>query len=66
MRSRAVATTTLFAAVALVGVLGSQAQAQTAPALPLPLPAPAAESLITEGLTVEGPLVNNISLPTTK
>ncbi|MFC4471872.1 hypothetical protein ACFPH6_46570 [Streptomyces xiangluensis] len=68
MRSRAVVTTTLFAAVALVGVLASQAQA--APALPLPLPAPAAapaaESLITEGLTVEGPLVNNISLPTTK
>jgi hypothetical protein len=64
MRSRAVATTTLLAAVALVGVLGSQAQA--APALPLPLPTPAAESLITEGLTVEGPLVNNISLPTTK
>ncbi|WP_328769727.1 hypothetical protein [Streptomyces sp. NBC_00286] len=64
MRSRAVATTTLLAAVALVGALASQAQA--APPLPLPLPGPAAESLITEGATIEGPLINNISLPTMK
>lgn len=34
------------------------------PHSPLPLPAPAGESLITEGLTVEGPLINNVSLPT--
>ncbi|NGO48684.1 hypothetical protein [Streptomyces ureilyticus] len=64
MRSRAVATTTLLAAVALVGVLGSQAQA--APALPLPLPTPATESLVTEVGNVEGPLVNNLTLPTMK
>ncbi|GGK73282.1 hypothetical protein [Streptomyces flaveus] len=64
MRSRAVATTALFAAVALVGVLASQAQA--APALPLPLPPAGAESLVTEGVTIEGPLVNNLNLPMTK
>ena len=63
MRSRAVATT-LLAAVALVGVLASQAQA--APALPLPLPAQATESLATEVVNVEGPLVNNLTLPTMK
>ncbi|WP_033322429.1 hypothetical protein [Streptomyces yerevanensis] len=63
MRSRAVATT-LLAAVALVGVLASQAQA--APALPLPLPIAATEPLVTEAASVEGPLINNVNLPTLK
>ncbi|MFF5312728.1 hypothetical protein [Streptomyces massasporeus] len=52
-------------AVALVGALAPSAAA--APALPLPLPLPVAvEPLITEGVTVEGPLVQNVSLPTLK
>ncbi|MFF6876815.1 MULTISPECIES: hypothetical protein [unclassified Streptomyces] len=51
-------------AVALVGVLASSAAA--APALPLPLPAAAVEPLVTEGVSIEGPLVQNVSLPTLK
>ncbi|GAA2543188.1 hypothetical protein GCM10010423_47700 [Streptomyces levis] len=56
-----------FAAVALVGALASPAAA--AGALPLPLPAAGPESLVTEplvteGVTIEGPLVQNVSLPT--
>lgn len=37
------------------------AAANPAPS-PLP-PLPAAESLITEGVTIEGPLINNLGLP---
>ncbi|PPS68182.1 MULTISPECIES: hypothetical protein [Streptomyces] len=51
-------------AVALVGVLAPSAAA--APAAPLPLPVAAVEPLVTEGVSVEGPLVNTISLPTLK
>ncbi|MFC8144297.1 hypothetical protein ACFUKV_21595 [Streptomyces paradoxus] len=51
-------------AVALVGVLAPSAAA--APALPLPLPVAAAEPLVTEGVSIEGPLVQNVSLPTLK
>ncbi|MFB6849468.1 hypothetical protein ACFCXS_32060 [Streptomyces sp. NPDC056373] len=51
-------------AVALVGVLAPSAAA--APAAPLPLPVAAVEPLVTEGVGIEGPLVNNISLPTLK
>ncbi|GHH30731.1 hypothetical protein [Streptomyces lanatus] len=50
-----------LAAAALVAVLAPEASA-----LPLPLPAAGPESLVTEGLTVEGPLINNVSLPTLK
>ncbi|MDF3149926.1 hypothetical protein [Streptomyces sp. T21Q-yed] len=42
------------------------AVAAPAPALPLPVPAAGAESLITEGVTVEGPLINNFGLPILK
>ncbi|MFJ7341250.1 hypothetical protein ACIQU3_13290 [Streptomyces sp. NPDC101110] len=51
-------------AVTLVGVLAPCAAA--APAPPLPLPAAAVEPLVTEGAGIEGPLVNNLSLPTLK
>ncbi|MEU7718237.1 hypothetical protein [Streptomyces tibetensis] len=51
-------------AVALSGVLAPSAAA--APAAPPPLPVAAVESLVTEGVGIEGPLVNNISLPTLK
>ncbi|QCD56604.1 hypothetical protein [Streptomyces hawaiiensis] len=50
--------------VALVGVLAPSAAA--APALPLPLPVAGVEPLVTEGVSIEGPLVNNVSLPTLK
>jgi hypothetical protein len=36
------------------------------PALPLPIPVAAVEPLVTEGVSVEGPLVNNVTLPTLK
>ncbi|MFI1483156.1 hypothetical protein [Streptomyces sp. NPDC020747] len=62
---RTAATATLFASAALVGVLAPQAAAAQ-PALPLPIPVAAVEPLVTEGVSVEGPLVNNITLPTLK
>ncbi|MGW2286711.1 hypothetical protein [Streptomyces phaeochromogenes] len=62
---RTAATATLFASAAIVGVLAPQAAAAQ-PALPLPIPVAAVEPLVTEGVSVEGPLVNNITLPTLK
>ncbi|MFI6282165.1 hypothetical protein [Streptomyces sp. NPDC050988] len=62
---RTAATATLFASAALVGMFAPQAAAAQ-PALPLPIPIAAVEPLVTEGVTVEGPLVNNITLPTLK
>ncbi|WP_432118634.1 hypothetical protein [Streptomyces sp. bgisy032] len=50
-----------LAAVALVGVLAPSAAA--AGGLPLPLPAAGVEPLVTEGVTIEGPLIQNVSLP---
>ncbi|GGZ76543.1 hypothetical protein [Streptomyces bluensis] len=60
----------LLAAVTVV-VLGALAPATAAAsataAKSSPLPLPAAESLVTESLvTVEGPLINNLTLPMTK
>ncbi|MEV8597986.1 hypothetical protein [Streptomyces sp. NPDC052012] len=40
--------------------------APAAAALPLPLPATGGEPLVTEGVSVEGPLVNNVTLPALK
>ncbi|GGX23443.1 hypothetical protein [Streptomyces lomondensis] len=51
-------------AVALVGVLAPSAAA--APALPLPLPAAGTEPLLSEAIGIEGPLIQNVSLPTLK
>ncbi|MGW0822102.1 hypothetical protein [Streptomyces sp. NPDC002845] len=58
--------TALISAAALFGVLAPQATAVPPPLPPLPpLPLPiAAGPLATEGLTVEGPLINNLVLPT--
>ncbi|MET7293279.1 hypothetical protein ABZS79_14290 [Streptomyces griseoloalbus] len=53
------------AAVALVTVLAPAAAALPLP-LPLPIPAAGVEPLVTEGVTVEGPLVNNLTLPALK
>ncbi|MER6009923.1 hypothetical protein [Streptomyces bluensis] len=64
-RSRAA----LLAAVTVVvlGALAPAAAAAAAAAKSSPLPLPAAESLVTEPLvTVEGPLINNLTLPMTK
>ncbi|KUM72353.1 hypothetical protein [Streptomyces curacoi] len=52
------------AAAVLVGVLATGAA--PASAVPLPLPAAGPESLVTEGVTIEGPLVNNLNLPMLK
>ncbi|MGC9541727.1 hypothetical protein [Streptomyces sp. UG1] len=52
-----------LAAAVLVGILATGA-APAAAALPLPIPAAGAGPLVTEGLTIEGPLVNNLNLPT--
>ncbi|MFF3487521.1 hypothetical protein ACFYXC_30205 [Streptomyces sp. NPDC002701] len=64
--ARAAATVALFASAALIGVLAPQAAAvpSPGPALPLPLPVAAAEPLVTEGVSIEGPLLNNLTLPT--
>lgn len=53
----------LVSAAALVVVLAPESSA--APSV-LPLPLPGAESLITEGVTIEGPLINNLGLPLLK
>ncbi|MFC8867758.1 hypothetical protein ACFUAC_08900 [Streptomyces sp. NPDC057148] len=53
----AVSVAALITAAALFGALAPKAAA-----LPQPLPATTVESLVTEGVTVEGPLINNISL----
>ncbi|MFC8424578.1 hypothetical protein ACFUN7_27470 [Streptomyces sp. NPDC057236] len=47
-----------LSALALVAVL-----TPAATALPLPIPAAGGEPLLTEGVLVEGPLVNNLTLP---
>ncbi|MDK1345833.1 hypothetical protein QNO09_21530 [Streptomyces sp. 378] len=48
-------------AVALMGVSWPCAAAP-----PLPLPVAGAAPLVTEGVTIEGPLVQNVSLPMLK
>ena len=50
-----------LSALALVAVLPPAAAA-----LPLPIPAAGGDPLVTEGVTVEGPLVNNLTLPPLK
>ncbi|CAL9536155.1 hypothetical protein SUDANB105_04125 [Streptomyces sp. enrichment culture] len=64
----AVSLAALISAAALVvGALAPQASAAPSAApLPLPLPAIASEPLITEGVTIEGPLINTLALPTLK
>ncbi|MEV8021632.1 hypothetical protein AB0O76_35940 [Streptomyces sp. NPDC086554] len=66
MRHRRVLTFTLLAALTLSvtaitapAAMASAAQRTANPAPPLP----PVESLITEGVTVEGPLVNSVALP---
>jgi hypothetical protein len=63
----AVSVTALLSAAALIGALAPEASAApTAAALPLPIPAAGVEPLVTEGVTVEGPLINTIALPSLK
>ncbi|GAA3205371.1 hypothetical protein GCM10010451_64900 [Streptomyces virens] len=61
MRSLSRAVVGCLTAVALVTVL-----APAATALPLPVPVAGVEPLLTEGVIVEGPLVNNLTLPSLK
>jgi hypothetical protein len=53
----AVSLAALITAAALFGALAPEAAA-----LPLPLPVTGVEPLVTEGITIEGPLINNIAL----
>ncbi|MEU0738230.1 hypothetical protein [Streptomyces sp. NPDC006134] len=64
-RSALAASGTVLASGALLAVLAPVAAAAQAP-LPLPLPAAGPESLVTEGISIEGPLLNNINLPSLK
>ncbi|MDW4908813.1 hypothetical protein RB628_26600 [Streptomyces sp. ADMS] len=60
----ALSAAVLLSAAALVVVLTPESSASpSALPLPLPLPVSGVESLVTEGVTVEGPLVNNLNLP---
>ncbi|MFD7459029.1 MULTISPECIES: hypothetical protein [unclassified Streptomyces] len=60
----AVSLAALISAAALV-VGAAAPQASAAPsAAPLPLPVLGSEPLITEGVTIEGPLINTLALPT--
>ncbi|MVO85716.1 hypothetical protein GPA10_13355 [Streptomyces sp. p1417] len=51
------AAVTALAAPAAAGAVGAAPASVASPLPPLP------ESLITEGVTVEGPLINNLVLP---
>ncbi|MBD0424910.1 hypothetical protein AB0L35_25785 [Streptomyces sp. NPDC052309] len=53
----AVSVAALITGAALFGALAPEATA-----LPLPLPSTGVESLVTEGVVVEGPLINNLGL----
>ncbi|MFF7609101.1 hypothetical protein [Streptomyces parvulus] len=53
----AVSVAALITGAALFGALAPKAAA-----LPLPLPVAGVEPLVTEGVTIEGPLINNIGL----
>ncbi|MBQ0847409.1 hypothetical protein ACFU96_35605 [Streptomyces sp. NPDC057620] len=64
--ARTAAAVALIASAVLIGVLAPQAAAARRSALPLPLPVTAVEPLVTEGIGIEGPLINNITLPTLK
>ncbi|GAB2870942.1 hypothetical protein GCM10027074_43220 [Streptomyces deserti] len=65
LRSHAIAVSAaaLVTATALVAALAPEASAAPS-APPVPLPVAGAESLVTEGVTIEGPLINNLGLPT--
>ncbi|MET9774746.1 hypothetical protein ABZ023_10855 [Streptomyces sp. NPDC006367] len=61
----AVSLVALIAVGAPLGALAPEAgaaPATAAPALPIPLPGTGPVPLLTEGITVEGPLINNIAL----
>ncbi|MGW7080732.1 hypothetical protein ACWGH2_39220 [Streptomyces sp. NPDC054871] len=63
MRHRRAWTVTLLAALAM-SVIATTAPVSAAEFAPVnPPPLPHIESLITEGVTVEGPLINSVALP---
>ncbi|MGW6027450.1 hypothetical protein [Streptomyces sp. NPDC055099] len=63
MRRRRVWTVTLLAALA-VSVTVTAAPVSAAEHAPVnPPPLPPIESLVSEGVTVEGPLINGVALP---
>ncbi|MEU6822355.1 hypothetical protein ABZ921_17155 [Streptomyces atriruber] len=53
----------VLALVALAAAAGPVVAATANPG-PLPVPLPVADTLVNEGVTVEGPLINNFGLPT--
>lgn len=61
MSSRHVVAVITLAAALVGGLVLSTATAATAAANPIPLPV--IDTLINEGISVEGPLINNIVLP---
>ncbi|WP_306335056.1 hypothetical protein [Streptomyces sp. KL118A] len=61
MFRRALLLTVLALAAAVTPAVA--ANAPTNPG-PLPLPLPVADTVVNEGVSVEGPLINNIGLPT--
>ncbi|PZT69226.1 hypothetical protein DN402_19465 [Streptomyces sp. SW4] len=54
----ALSVAAVITGAALFGALVPEASAA-----PLPLPSAGVERLVTEGVSVEGPLVNNLTLP---
>lgn len=56
------AAAVLVSVAALVVVLASESSAAPS-TLPLPLPIAGVESLVPQGVTIEGPLVNNLNVP---
>ncbi|WP_055565862.1 hypothetical protein [Streptomyces atriruber] len=61
MFRRALVPALLVLAAAVAPAVAANAPANPGP---LPLPLPVADTVVNEGVSVEGPLVNNIGLPT--
>ncbi|MET8683239.1 hypothetical protein ABZV77_03405 [Streptomyces sp. NPDC004732] len=54
----------VLALVALAAAAGPAVAVAPANPGPLPIPLPVADTVVNEGVTVEGPLINNFGLPT--
>ncbi|MGA4846140.1 hypothetical protein ACOBQB_07700 [Streptomyces sp. G5(2025)] len=63
MRHRRALAVTLLGALTLVAVTLTAPAAAAARQAATPTPLPPIDSLITEGVAVEGPLINGVTLP---
>ncbi|MBW5423199.1 hypothetical protein GKQ77_16785 [Streptomyces sp. BG9H] len=62
-RNRRVVSATLLGLLALTLAVGAAPASAAERKPPSPIPVPAIDTLISEGITVEGPLINGVVLP---